>query len=347
MASVWIKRRVTLAGKPRYRVEYRLGGRSTRARYAGSFKTKREALVRKGFVAGELAAARIPVVGELAEPVTAPTLAVAAARWQASRVDIAENTRKQHATAIARIPDALRSRRVDTLTTQHVADLVAELHAAGRRRETIRKTLTALAMVLDHAGVEPNSARDRVIVRLPREEPEEPNPPSAVHVVAVFHLLPPKHRLALLWLDWSGARLGSIDDTLVSDYDEARRRIRLRAAVTKSRRALWVDLNAELADAIEATLGPREDRNPTARIFAGSGSDALRASIYKACRAAGVPHFSPHDLRHRRVSLLHARGVSWAQIGEQVGQRDLAVTANVYSHAMVDEVEVDYAALLA
>jgi hypothetical protein len=39
-----------------------------------------------------------------------------------------------------------------------------------------------------------------------------------------------------------------------------------------------------------------------------------------------VPLFSPHDLRHRRISLLHLRGMPWARIGEFVGQRSLSVT---------------------
>ena len=47
-----------------------------------------------------------------------------------------------------------------------------------------------------------------------------------------------------------------------------------------------------------------------------------------------------------RISLLHLRGVPWARIGEFVGQRNLAVTANTYSHVLVDEAEVDYADLL-
>ena len=55
----------------------------------------------------------------------------------------------------------------------------------------------------------------------------------------------------------------------------------------------------------------------------------------------------PHDLRHRRISLLHLRGVPWARIGEQVGQRNLVVTANTYTHVLVSEAEVDYSALLA
>jgi integrase len=202
-------------------------------------------------------------------------------------------------------------------------------------------------MVLDHAGVAPNPARDRVIVRLPREEFEEINPPTAEHVASVYRLLPSKHRLPLLFLDWSGARVAAIDLTRVGDYDEPRRRVRLRASTTKTRRALWIDLPPVLADEIERRIGPREDRNPDARLFADSGADALRTSIAKACRAAGVPTFSPHDLRHRRISLLHLRGMPWARIGEFVGQRNLSVTANTYSHVLPDETEVDYAALLA
>jgi len=39
----------------------------------------------------------------------------------------------------------------------------------------------------------------------------------------------------------------------------------------------------------------------------------------------------------------HIRGVPWAVIGAQVGQSNLAVTANTYSHVLIDETEVDYA----
>jgi hypothetical protein len=38
--------------------------------------------------------------------------------------------------------------------------------------------------------------------------------------------------------------------------------------------------------------------------------------------------------------------VPWARIGEFVGQRNLAVTANTYSHVLIDEAEVDYAGLV-
>ena len=45
MASAWIttpKARLTKTGKPRYRVEFRVGGREARTRYGGGFRTARE-----------------------------------------------------------------------------------------------------------------------------------------------------------------------------------------------------------------------------------------------------------------------------------------------------------------
>ena len=345
MASVWIRTRETKDGERRYLVEYRAGGREARVRHAGSFRTRRLATVRAGAVESELAAGRIPDFRPTAVESTSPTFERAARAWRASRLDIAESTRDQHRIQIDKLLPLISTRRVDELTAADFADVVARLHADGVARETIRKTLGAAAMTLDHAGITPNPVRDRSI-KLPREEPEEINPPSAAHVEAVYRLIPSRHRLPLLWLDWSGARVSSVDLTRVGDYDEPRRRLRLRAATTKTRQALWVDLHPALADAVELAIGPREDRDPDARLFASSGADALRTSIAKACRAAGIPLWSPHDLRHRRISLMHLRGIPWARIGEFVGQRDLTVTANTYTHVLLDEKELDYTNLL-
>ena len=162
----------------------------------------------------------------------------------------------------------------------------------GAKPSYVRKVLQATAMLFDHAQVAPNPAREKTIVKLPREEPEQINPPSAVHIEAIYRLIPSRHRLALLWLDWSGARVSTIDKTLISDYDEQRQRVRLRASATKTRRALWIDLHPVLAQAIKAKIRPREDRDPDALLFAGSGADALRTSIAKACKAAAIPLWS-------------------------------------------------------
>jgi integrase len=273
----------------------------------------------------------------------APTLATVAEQWKASRVDVSEGTRVLHRVALDRVLPILGERPIDTLTGTDVAHLIERLSEAGRKRETIRKSVKYLAAVLDFADVQPNPARDRQRVRLPYEEQEELNPPTAAHVEAVYRLLAPAYRLPLLWLDWSGARVASVDTLEVGDYDERDRRVRLRASTTKTRQALWVELPDVLAGALEASLGPREDRRSDARLFPDASADRLRTAIARACKAAGVPVFSPHDLRHRRISLLHRQGRSWAEIARFVGQRKLSITADTYSHVMIDGTEVDYA----
>jgi integrase len=346
MASAWVQKkpRETKSGK-RYVVRYRIGGRESALQFGGSFLTQREAKIRRDLIAGELAALRVPKLSLLERQPNTPTLRTVADQWKASRVDVSEATRVLHRVALDRVLTTLGDRAVDTLTGDDVAQLVEDLSAAGRKRETIRKSVKYLAAVLDFAGVEPNPARDKQRVRLPYEEAAEMNPPTAAHVEAVHRLLVPAYRLPLLWLDWSGARVASVDLLRVGDYDERERRVRLRASTTKTRQALWVDLPDTLADALEASLGPREDRDGDARLFPGVSADRLRTAIARACKAAGVPVFSQHDLRHRRISLLHRQGRSWAEIARFVGQRKLSITADTYSHVMSDGAEIDYALL--
>jgi integrase len=274
------------------------------------------------------------------------TVSAAAKAWLARRIGAAESTLTRNGLEVDRIIRLLGTVAVDALTPQRVADFVIALVAEEYKRSTIKKTLQTLAMILDREGVQPNPARDRVHVQLPPDDSEEVEPPTAEHVEAVYRLLPSKHRVPLLFLDWSGARVSAIDKLLVRDYDELRRRVRVPKQITKMRRGVWVDLPPVLAAAIEAILGPREDRDGEARLFPESQSASLRTAIGRACRAAGVPEFSPHDLRHRRISVLHLQGMPWARIGEHVGQSDLSTTANTYTHVLIDATEVDYGRLL-
>lgn len=350
MPSAWIERRETAGGRTRYLVKYRLGGRESAHRYAGSFPTRREALARERWVAGEFAAMRVPRFGSLADsPHSVPTLAEAAERWRASRVDVVYGTAVGHRVQLGRVLPLLGTCRVDEITPVDVAELVAALHAAGRKRETIRKSLGALAQVLDFAGVKDNPARDRVRVRLPRGEREEPSPPTAGQIEAVLPLMPPRYALAVLVLDATGMRVGELEENGLrcGDLDEPNSRWRIRRAVEKGRRGRWVSLPSDLFTAVLATLPPREDRNPERPVFPGVTQERLRTAITRACKASGTPAWSPHDLRHRRISLWHRQGETWALIGARVGQRSLSVTADTYTHVLLDDRELDHAGLVA
>jgi hypothetical protein len=54
----------------------------------------------------------------------------------------------------------LGERRLDQLGAQDVAAMIAELHPEGLKPSCIGKIVHAIAMVLDHARVQPNPARD-------------------------------------------------------------------------------------------------------------------------------------------------------------------------------------------
>jgi integrase len=343
MASSWIRTRTARDGSKRYRVEFRVGGRESRPRYAGSFRTLREANARKAWVTVELSNMRVPDTRLVAEP-EAITVRQVAARWQASRVDVSAGTAQTYKVALGRLLPRLGDRAVERIDAQSVANLVAELHEGGLKKQTIRKTVSVLAMVLDHARVQPNPARDKLTVRMPREERRELHPPTAEHVAAVVRILPPRYRLPALVLDASGMRIGELEGLTWSDVDEPRQRFRVSAATTKTGRARWVTLPPELYAAVTA-LVPRDDRVAERPVFQGFGADRFRTALTRACTAAGVPHFSPHDLRHRRVSLLHLGGMPWARIGELVGHDDLVTTARTYTHVVADERELDYALL--
>ncbi|MFL5977781.1 MAG: tyrosine-type recombinase/integrase [Gaiellaceae bacterium] len=305
----------------------------------------REARIRRDWIAGELAALRMPDLTLLAEQPPAPTLAEVAEHWQASRVDTSENTRLMHRSAVRAMLPLLGSRPVDAISPADVQELIGGLAAKGRKRETSRKSVLALGMVLDFAGVQPNPARDRVHVRLPRAEHVEINPPTAEHVEAVVRALPSRYRLPALVLDGTGMRVGELEQLAWGDVDEARGRWRVSAGASKTGRARWVQVPSDLFAAV-CELVPRDDRTPERRVFQGFGADRFRTALTRACSAAAVPHFSPHDLRHRRISLLHLSGVPWARVGEHVGQRSLRVTADTYTHVLVDEDELAYAELL-
>jgi integrase len=306
VASVWIKTRPAKDGGKRYRVEYRVGGRGDRPKYGGSFRTRREALARKAWVAGELANMRIPDLrlraGEAEE---APTLAQAAEQWRASRVDVAAQTANMHRSAFARIAKVaptLARRRVDRLTVADVAELVAALVVAGYRRETIPKTRTALAQTLDFYAIDPNPVRDPR-VKLPKERKAHVPPPLADHVERVAEALPRTYVLPLLLLDECGPRVRELETAEVGDLDEHRRGIRLRWTFEKNERYRLLELPDDLYAALLATLPPREDRDLEAPLFPELTNARLRTAITRACKATGTPHFSPHGLRRRRGSL--------------------------------------------
>jgi integrase len=164
-------------------------------------------------------------------------------------------------------------------------------------------------------------------------------------VLAAHGLLPRGLRLPLLTLDATGMRVGELAALTWGDVDEPTGRWRVSQAVAKTRRARWVPVHADVFQAVVETV-PREDRDLAAPLFAGFGIDRFRAAIARACKAAGVPVFSPQDLRHRRATLWHLQGVPAVEAAAWLGHSPHE-HIGTYAHAtLVDRDELDYPNLL-
>ncbi|HEX3331848.1 MAG TPA: site-specific integrase [Gaiellales bacterium] len=324
--SVSITVRTTKSGR-RFVVRYRLGGRMYPVEHGGSFATMREARARRDLIAGEIANGRNPrvLLGQLGAS-QKPVRAVGdwAEAYALSRVDAAPRTVQSIRVAAKRFP---AWGDPSTVT----ATMVAEWLAAFTRRETARRYLQVLRQVFEYAGTVPNPARD-ARVRLPREERVEVEPPSARAVDLIVRHCTNRHRLAVLTLAETGMRVGELVALEWRDVDLDGARFRIRHGKTAAARR-WVAIPDDVFTAIAAT--PDDDR--AGRVFPQTSEQAIASAIRRACQAAVIAHYHPHDLRHRYASVMVARGVPPPNVSAALGHSRKSLTLDTYSHVLIDE----------
>ena len=194
---------------------------------------------------------------------------------------------------------------------------------------------------------DPNPARDRR-VKLPRHVGEEPDPPSATQLLALLGEVKPSWWLLPL-ITIEQTAMGPMETGALAwgDVDVAESCFRLRRSTVKgsrSARARWVQVPVWLMEEIAATC-PLEDRTADRRVFPGFTEGGAYNATVRACKAAGLPHFHPYDLRHRRITIWHHEGVPSRVLAERAGHARASMSLDVYSHAM-HAGEVDPARLL-
>jgi integrase len=344
MPSLTITTRQTASG-PRYVVRYRLGGRAYPLVHGGSFKTLKEAKARRDFVAGELAAGRNPARALRAmasQPSRARTVAEWGSAMIASRLDISEGRSRFLELALrTRITPAFGDLTPGEITAPQVQEWVAEL-AQTLAPRSVFAYWQVLAQVLDYAEQTPNAARHKT-VRLPYADVEEVTPPSTEHFLQIIDRLSPRLRLPAVFLEQTAARVAELRAWEWQDVDVQGSRIRSRGVKGRrgTRRVLWRQTPPWLLEILLATVPP-DDRTPERKLFVGLKEGTMRDAIGRACRAAGIPFYSPHDLRHRRGSLWHASGMPARELAERMGHSKASMSLDVYTHVMPpDEAEAE------
>lgn len=362
MTPAWIRPRLNSDGSKSYQVLYRRGGRYHRIFTAGSFrgwpsgrrngkpaaaltKAEQDAKLRRDLVAGWLAQGLDPRE-ELAKLATTPATTRTYEQWasayQESRIDIDDETRKNIRSHLSRLLPIFRGTDPRQQTVADQIEAVAEL-ASHLKPSSVAKYWATHRMILDFAGVDPNPARDKQ-VKLPAVIEQEPAPPPAAHVLAMLDKSPRQRRLPLVTIEQTGMAISETCSLSWGDVDIAGCQFRLRRSTVKARirsRARWVQVPEWLMEIILESCPP-DDRAPGRRLFPGLTPDIAKNVMARACAAAGIPLYSPHDLRHRRLSLWHGQGIPVKEIAARAGHSRASMTLDVYSHVMpLDEVPED------
>ena len=274
--------------RKRYRVEYRPGGREEPARLRRLVhdEAARDGPRRRS----SSGARRRPHPRPRARRAAADVADVRAGCAHAGRPPVSTSPPRPATSTASRSTSCCRligTRRIDTLDAADFIDVVAQLHGQGVARETIRKTLGAGAMVLDHAGrhaepgarpVDQAAARgaggDQPADRRARRGRLPADPVEAPAAAALARL---------------------VGRPRVERRPDARRRLRraprsasgCAPATTKTRKPLWVELPPALAEALSGIA-------PAAR-----GSRPGRAAV-RVERRRRAPHVDREGMQGGR-----------------------------------------------
>jgi integrase len=334
--SAFITKRQTNSG-PRFVVRFRVGGRYSKLIHAGSFKRQADARTRRDFVISELAAGRDPraTLALLEHTQPQKTLGDWTGPYLNSLVDLADSTRELYELFVrTRIRPALEDRVPAEITP---ADVQAAINdwSVKLAPNTVGRIVAVLRLLLDYAGVEPNPARHRT-VRLPRVRSEEIQVPSRDEVAVIVAAVPAKYRLPIRLLEATAMRVGELTSLTWGDVDARNSRLRVSRMRAKTGRARFALVPLPLMRQLD-NLVPREDRTPGRQVFPGMTDNAIRQAMRKACRDAGIPHYHPHDLRHRRASLWLAQGRTARELEELGGWTKASTPLNIYAHLIAPD----------
>ena len=94
-----------------------------------------------------------------------------------------------------------------------------------------------------------------------------------------------------------------------------------------------MDIPVWLLHEIRATRPP-ESHLDGRRVFRNLTRDTIRRAMHTARQQTGTPHYHPHDLRRRRISLWHNQNVPAAELAQRAGHTRPSITLDTYSHVI-------------
>jgi len=229
---------------------------------------------------------------------------------------------------------------LNAVTNADVRGWIADLGADSLSPSTIRKAYFLFAEVMEAAVVDDRLTRNRARdVKLPRL-PHKPRNRYLSHEEVTKLWQVSGHPL-IPFLAYTGLRWAEAVALEPRDLDLDRRRVHVERTLsdvnghfhltdTKNHKAREVPLPATLI----AILEPLPSRG---LVFPSTRGTPLRASNFQrsvltpALAATGIPHLSPHALRHTAASLAVQAGANVLAVARMLGHQDPSITLKDYA----------------
>lgn len=268
---------------------------------------------------------RLPAAPEVEKPKT--TMKALAAAWIATRIDVAENTRKHFTSSIAKIEEEWEDVDPESLT---VADVQSWINTQPGLPGTIGLRLSTLGQILDFGDVEPNPVRSSKLKK-PRKARAKHRMPTKGELVKLYAALDARYHGPVKFMEYSGVRVSGTLAITWGAWDRKRKRVLVSEKTAAGTR--WITQIDGLPEMPDRPDGVRDD----ARVWSSLSAQAVQHAMRKACIDAGIPTYSPHDLRHLHLSRLVHAGVPPAQVAERAGHASPQITLSTYSHSVPPE----------
>jgi integrase len=209
----------------------------------------------------------------------------------------------------------------------HLPDSSAEAQEYIRKRESdglstasIGLDVAAFLRYLKFQGIQTNRL-ERMPVTL--KSPEYLSKKEIATLLASSNQLSAKTMIALLYD--SGARISEILGVGVDgiDWNGA------LSVVRKGGRQEWANVSPWGMDYLARWMDTRTGNHP--KVFGNRNYHDMYRMCKSAAKKADIGHFSPHMLRHSRAVHLSQEGVSWEEIGYQLGHVNPSITTKYYT----------------